>query len=83
MEDVFRKLTDKLVTINEELSIDQARTWVEHFWEDFEATRAKSGREYKGAEVTESIVSKWIEQYGPFLHRYQATNSKFDNLEER
>ncbi|RSL31626.1 hypothetical protein D7Z54_19465 [Salibacterium salarium] len=82
MEDIFRRLSGRLLEINEQLSPEQARTWIEHFWEDFEATRAKSGREYKGAEVTESIVRKWIEQYGPHLHRYQATNRKFNNLEE-
>ncbi|MFB4165959.1 YfhJ family protein [Alteribacillus sp. JSM 102045] len=80
MEDVFQRLTNKLLNINTNLSAGQARTWIEYLWEDFEVTRARSGREYKGTEVTEKIVRKWIEQYGAYLHKYEATNSKFNEL---
>ncbi|SDH43218.1 WVELL protein [Alteribacillus persepolensis] len=83
MEDIYQRLTKKLLDHNEQLSAGQARTWVEHLWEDFEVTRAKSGREYQGSEVTESIVGKWIEQYGPYLHQYEATNMKFHKLNQR
>ncbi|WP_158738418.1 YfhJ family protein [Alteribacillus sp. YIM 98480] len=80
MEDVFQRLTKKLLDNNSNLSAGQARTWIEHLWEDFEVTRARSGREYKGSNVTETIVTKWIEQYGAHLHKYEATNMKFDKL---
>ncbi|MCM3714368.1 YfhJ family protein [Halalkalibacter oceani] len=80
MEDQFRKLTEQLLSVNQELSTGQARTWVESLWEDFEATRAKGGWSYKGPEVTAQIVSKWINQYGPHLHRYQPRDKKFAHL---
>ncbi|SFP57000.1 YfhJ family protein [Salibacterium halotolerans] len=80
MGPVFERLTDQLMILNSELGAEQARSWVEHLWEDFETTRAKSGRSYKGPEVTETIVQKWLEQYGPHLHRYEPTNSRFSNL---
>ncbi|KMK74945.1 YfhJ family protein [Alkalihalobacillus pseudalcaliphilus] len=82
MEDIFKRLTEKLLEKNEQLSVNQARTWVEGLWEDFEATNAKAGRTYKGQDVTEKIVLKWIEQYGPHLHKYQPRNEKFAHLNE-
>ncbi|GAF66573.1 hypothetical protein BTS2_3474 [Bacillus sp. TS-2] len=82
MENMFEALTEKLMNKNAELSYNQARTWVENLWEDFESTRAKAGRTYKGQELTEQIVLKWIEQYGSFLHRYQPEKEKFSHLNQ-
>ncbi|MFZ4453392.1 YfhJ family protein [Salibacterium aidingense] len=81
MEVIFQRLADQLLKRNTDLTPAQARSWVEYLWEDFEAARAKAGREYKGAEVTEAVVKKWLEQYGPHLHRYQPTNKKFEHLD--
>ncbi|MED1562571.1 hypothetical protein AJ85_05975 [Alkalihalobacillus alcalophilus ATCC 27647 = CGMCC 1.3604] len=80
MEEIFQRLTDKLLDVNQELTVNQARTWVEGLWEDFEATSAKAGRTYKGQEMTEQIVLKWISQYGPHLHKYAPKNEKFSHL---
>ncbi|MFB5664224.1 YfhJ family protein [Alteribacillus sp. HJP-4] len=82
MEDIFQRLTDKLLFKNNQLSSAQARAWVEHFWEDFETTRAKAGRSYQGAEATERIVETWIEQYCTMLHLYEPTNKKFSHLKD-
>ncbi|WP_227938019.1 YfhJ family protein [Alkalihalobacillus deserti] len=80
MEDRFRRLTEQLLAVNSEITSAQARTWVESLWEDFEVTRAKGGWTYKGQDVTEQIVTRWIKQYGPILHRYAATKEKFSHL---
>ncbi|WP_100371815.1 YfhJ family protein [Bacillus sp. FJAT-45037] len=80
MEHIFKRLTEELLAVNSELSSEAARTWVEGLWEDFETTRAKAGREYKGQEMTEQVVVKWIQQYGPFLHKYAPKKQKFSHL---
>ncbi|MGY4690547.1 YfhJ family protein [Salibacterium sp. K-3] len=82
MEPIFDRLTEQLMKENPELDKEQARSWVEHLWEDFESTRARAGREYKGPDVTETIVKKWLQQYGPYLHRYEPTNKKFKNFHQ-
>lgn len=82
MEKRFEELAERLLGKNSEMTRDQARTWVESLWEDFEATRAKAGRPYRGPETTEAIVLKWIEQYGPYLHRYEPGQKKFSHLNE-
>ena len=82
MESIFERLAERLEERNQELSKEQARTWVESLWEDFEATYAKAGRKYRGPETTEAVVVKWIEQYGPYLHRYQPGQKKFSHLGE-
>ena len=64
MKEYQERLTELLLEKNNQISSNMARTWVELMWDDFETTRAKSGREYKGAEMTEGIVRHWIEQYG-------------------
>lgn len=68
MDEIFTTLTNILLQKNNALTEEQARTWVELLWEDFEVTRAKAGREYKGKEMTEKIVRQWINNYGPRLH---------------
>ncbi|WP_088103145.1 YfhJ family protein [Halalkalibacter urbisdiaboli] len=80
MEDRFERLTDQLLNINPKLTYGQARTWVEGLWEDFETTRAKAGRPYRGQDTTEQIVSKWLNQYGPFLDQYSSKKDKFAHL---
>lgn len=82
MEDRFKKLTEQLLNRNTNLTIEQARTWVESLWEDFEVTRAKGGWSYKGQDMTEKVVAKWIDQYGPHLHHYKPKEKKFSHLNE-
>lgn len=74
------ELTKLLLEKNHDLSYDQARTWVELLWEDFETTYAKAGWEYKGSEMTERIVKQWIENYGDKLHEFIATNPKYKHF---
>ncbi|MGZ9871436.1 YfhJ family protein [Priestia endophytica] len=80
MEDIFERLTTMLLEKNDSLSYAKARTWIELLWEDFEATSAKAGREYKGQELTEQIVTNWINHYGPRLHEFKTSNPKFKAL---
>jgi len=82
MEDIFQRLANRLCDMNNELSMTQARVWVEYLWEDFEATRAKAGREYEGKEVTERIVTQWINSYGPRLHKFSSNNPQFKDLSQ-
>ncbi|MCP8617964.1 YfhJ family protein [Salirhabdus salicampi] len=77
MEEIYERLTKQLMNINNELSKDVARTWVELLWEDFEVTRAKAGHKYKGQEMTERIVTNWIINYGSKLHEMSV--DKFKN----
>jgi hypothetical protein len=77
MEDLFQRLTHNLLEKNDHLSYGQARTMVELLWEDFESSRAKAGREYKGQDVTEKIVKQWIDYYGPVLHDFMMNNPKY------
>lgn len=83
MDEIFERLAERLYEKSGRLTIDEARTWVELLWEDFESTRAKAGYDYKGKQMTEQIVSQWIEHYGPKLHEYVATNPKFKEMLER
>ncbi|MGJ7911581.1 YfhJ family protein [Neobacillus sp. LXY-1] len=78
MNDYHEKLTKLLLEINEYLSYNQARTWIELLWEDFETSYAKAGQGYMGSEMTERIVKQWIENYGDKLHEFAGTNPKYD-----
>lgn len=80
MEELFEKLTERLLDANSHLSAARARTWVELLWEDFEATYAKAGYDYKGKEATEKVVTQWIDNYGPKLHEFVARNPKYKHL---
>lgn len=80
MNDTFERLANILLEKNPSMSYGQARSWVEGLWEDFEATNAKAGREYRGKEYTEKIVMQWIANYGPYLHQYASKNEKFKHL---
>ncbi|MFS0655797.1 YfhJ family protein [Bacillus sp. 179-C3.3 HS] len=76
MEQYFERLTEQLMNKNNMLTYEEARTWVELLWSDFETTYAKAGRKYKGQETTERIVYEWIESYGAQLHLFQNKRSK-------
>ncbi|MFP7171357.1 YfhJ family protein [Terribacillus sp. 7520-G] len=80
MENKFRELAALLQQQNERLTMDEARTWVEILWEDFEATRAKAGRKYQGQDMTEAIVRQWIQHYGPRLDEFLERNPKYHYL---
>jgi WVELL protein len=80
MNEYFERLTNLLLKKNQNLSYAKARTWVELLWEDFETTYAKAGRSYRGKELTERVVRQWIENYGPRLHEFVASNPKYRHL---
>ncbi|KAB2328527.1 hypothetical protein F7731_25220 [Cytobacillus depressus] len=83
MNEYQKRLFERLLEKNEQLSASLAQTWVELLWEDFEATYAKAGREYKGSEMTAKVVTQWIENYGDKLHEFVAHNSKYKHLLEQ
>ncbi|GGD20495.1 YfhJ family protein [Pontibacillus salipaludis] len=80
MEDIFDRLANRLCEENDKLSMYQARIWVEYLWEDFEATRAKAGRDYEGKQMTEQIVMQWINSYGSRLHDFMSQNPRYKHL---
>lgn len=77
MNDYHDRLAKLLLEKNELLSYNQALTWVELMWDDFETTAAKAGRDYLGSEMTERIVKQWIDSYGERLHDFVAKNPKY------
>jgi hypothetical protein len=77
MNEYHERLIKLLMDKNGQLSYEQARTWVELLWDDFETSYARAGREYKGNEMAERIVTQWIENYGDKLHEFVATNPKY------
>lgn len=83
MNDYHEKLVHLLLEKNQNISYQQALTWVELLWDDFETTSAKAGREYRGSEMTEKIVRQWIQQYGENLHEFVATNPKYKHFLEQ
>lgn len=80
MQEYQTQLVELLLEKNQELTREKAQTWVELLWDDFETTRAKAGREYKGIEMTERIVRQWIENYGSSLHQFFSENPKYKHL---
>ena len=50
MEQSFQRLTEELLLKNPQMSVGRARTWVELLWSDYEATSAKAGYSFRGAE---------------------------------
>lgn len=74
---IINQLTELLLQKNNKLSTEKARTWVELLWSDFEATYAKAGHVYRGAEYTEKIVRQWIESYGDKIHQFASNNPKY------
>ncbi|MFE8700572.1 YfhJ family protein [Cytobacillus sp. FJAT-54145] len=83
MQDYQNKLIELLLEKNKDLSAQEAQTWVELLWDDFETTYAKAGREYKGSEMTEKVVRQWIQNYGERLHEFVANNPKYKHFLEQ
>ncbi|WP_075980249.1 YfhJ family protein [Bacillus massilinigeriensis] len=83
MNEYQNRLIELLLEKNKTISINQAQTWVELLWDDFETTYAKAGREYMGSEMTERIVRQWINQYGDRLHEFTSNNPKYKHLLEQ
>ncbi|EIT84671.1 hypothetical protein A374_13305 [Fictibacillus macauensis ZFHKF-1] len=71
MEKQFETLTRELMNRNHDLTYEEARSWIEGLWEDFETTRAKAGYGYEGKGKTEAMVIQWINSYGSKLHLYE------------
>lgn len=82
MNDYQKRLFEQLLEKNSQLSAGQAQAWVELLWDDFETTYAKAGRKYMGNEMTDKVVSRWIEYYGDKLHEFVAHNPKYKHLLE-
>lgn len=80
MEANFERLTQELLAKNPEMSVARARTWVELLWSDYEATSAKAGYSFRGAEYTENLVRQLITSYGDKLHLFAAKNPKYAHL---
>lgn len=80
MNDYHERLTKILLEKNEHITYEQALTWVELLWEDFEATYAKAGHEYAGEEMTSRVVRTWIDNYGEQFHEFIAKNPKYQQL---
>lgn len=77
---IIQKLTKELFEKNGFISENKARTWIELLWSDFEATYAKAGYVYRGAEYTERIIRQWIESYGDKIHEFAGRNPKYAHL---
>lgn len=82
MREYQKNLVNKLLEINNNITVNQAEIWVELLWDDFETTHAKAGREYHGSEMTEKIVSQWIDLYGSQLHEFITNNPKYKGFLE-
>ncbi|SFC85115.1 WVELL protein [Bacillus sp. OV322] len=80
MKEYQERLTQSLLEKNDQITFNQAMTWVELLWEDFEATYAKAGHEYAGEEMTAKVVKQWIDNYGDRLHEFIARNPKYEHL---
>ncbi|WP_246943061.1 YfhJ family protein [Bacillus pinisoli] len=80
MNDYQERLIQLLLEKNQALTAAQARTWIELLWDDFETSSAKAGATYMGSEMTERIVTQWVNRYGATLHEFVATNPKYAHL---
>jgi hypothetical protein len=80
MEQSIDRLTEELLLKNPNMSVGRARTWVELLWSDYEATSAKAGYSFRGAEYTENLVRQLITSYGDKLHLFAAKNPKYTHL---
>ncbi|MBY0098021.1 YfhJ family protein [Mesobacillus maritimus] len=83
MNEYHERLANLLVEKNHNISYQKALTWVELLWDDFETTSAKAGREYLGNEMTEKVVTQWIQHYGDKLHDFVARNPKYKHFLEQ
>ena len=80
MQQSIDKLTEELLEKNPEMSVGRARTFVELLWSEYEATSAKAGYSFRGAEYTENLVRQLIKSYGDKLHLFAAKNPKYAHL---
>ena len=80
MESNINRLVEQLLEINPQMSSERARVWVELLWSDFEATSAKAGYAFRGADYTENLVKQLINSYGDKLHLFAAKNPKYAHL---
>ena len=80
MQRAIEKLTEELLERNPEMSVGRARTLVELLWSDYEATSAKAGYTFSGAEYTENLVRQLINSYGDKLHLFASRNPKYAHL---
>lgn len=80
MERSLERLTALLLEKNPALPVGRARTWVELLWSDYEATSAKAGYDFRGAEYTEHLVRQLINSYGDKLHLFAGKNPKYAHL---
>jgi hypothetical protein len=83
LQETLENLASLLQEKNNGITYEQALTWVELLWGDFESTYAKAGHEYMGSEMTEKVVRQWIENYGGQLHEFVARNPKYKHLLEQ
>ena len=49
MKEYQERLTELLLEKNDQISANQARTWVELMWDDFETTRCEIGKRVQGS----------------------------------
>ncbi|MEK4251902.1 YfhJ family protein [Paenibacillus sp. FSL W7-1287] len=80
MLDNIKRLTELLMDKNSNLPEEKAMLWVELLWSDYEATSAKAGYKFQGADYTENLVRQLIISYGDKLHLFIAKNSKYADL---
>lgn len=80
MEASIQKLSEELLAKNPAMPANRARVWIELLWSDFEASSAKAGYAYRGAEYTENLVRQLITSYGNQLHLFAARNPKYAHL---
>lgn len=80
MLDNIKRLTELLLEKNPELPEEKAMLWIELLWSDYEATSAKAGYKFQGADYTENLVRQLIISYGDKLHLFAAKNSKYADL---
>ena len=80
MQQSIDKLTEELLEKNPEMSVGRARTFVELLWSEYEATSAKAGYSFRGAEYTENLVRQLIKSYGDKLHLKTTKNPKYAHL---
>lgn len=80
MEASIQKLSKELLAKNPAMPANRARVWIELLWSDFEASSAKAGYAYRGAEYTENLVRQLITSYGNQLHLFAARNPKYAHL---
>ncbi|OGX78490.1 hypothetical protein EVJ27_12020 [Exiguobacterium sp. SH3S2] len=78
--DQYKRLAEILRDKNDLLNEDEALTWVEVLWEDFETTLARAGEPYPGEAKSFQYVVQQIDAYGAQLHLFQTKNEKFKHL---